>query len=195
MNRADLTSPSLLHRAAGHDQVAWRRLAELYRPLVVHWCRAAGVAVSEVDDVVQETLIAVSAGLPAFRRDRPGSFRAWIRGIARHKALDHHRRAGRSPNAAGGTEAQLRLQGVSDPDVSDDSHTDAQEAAWVYRRALELVRAEFTEQTWNAFWKSVVDGLSTDSVAAELGMSPVAVRVAKSRVLGRLRAEAGELLD
>jgi transposase len=33
------------------------------------------------------------------------------------------------------------------------------------------------------------------AAAAQLGMSPVAVRIAKSRVLARLRAEAEELID
>jgi hypothetical protein len=35
----------------------------------------------------------------------------------------------------------------------------------------------------------------TDLIAADLGVSAITVRVAKSRVLGRLRAEVGDLID
>ena len=41
----------------------------------------------------------------------------------------------------------------------------------------------------------VVDGRETNDVAADLGMRPGTVRVAKSRVLKRLRLEVGDSLD
>jgi RNA polymerase sigma-70 factor (ECF subfamily) len=65
----------------------------------------------------------------------------------------------------------------------------------LYRRALDLIRGEFEERTWQAFWLTAVEGWDTSAVAAELEMSPVAVRIAKSRVLARLRAEADHLID
>ena len=55
------------------------------------------------------------------------------------------------------------------------------------RRCCDLVRAEFHNRTWQAFWRTAVEGKPAPEVADELGMSPVAVRVAKSRVLQRLR--------
>jgi RNA polymerase sigma-70 factor (ECF subfamily) len=55
------------------------------------------------------------------------------------------------------------------------------------------VRGEFEPRTWQAFWKTAVDGRPVKDVADELGMSPGAVRVAKSRVLHRLRDELGDL--
>jgi RNA polymerase sigma-70 factor (ECF subfamily) len=58
-----------------------------------------------------------------------------------------------------------------------------------------LIRPEFEERTWQAFWRSAVEGHPTDLIAAELGISAVTVRVARSRVLGRIRAEAGDLID
>jgi RNA polymerase sigma-70 factor (ECF subfamily) len=44
-----------------------------------------------------------------------------------------------------------------------------------------------------AFWRTAVDGQSAAETAAELGMSVPAVRMAKSRVLHRLRQEMGDL--
>jgi RNA polymerase sigma-70 factor (ECF subfamily) len=116
-----------------------------------------------------------------------------VRGITRHKLLDYYRRAQRQPPAEGGSTALHRLQEIPDP--QPDSGEDADEMSALYRRPLELIRSEFEERTWRAFWLSAVEGRDTSAVAAELGMSPVAVRIAKSRVLARLRAEADHLID
>src|SRR5262249_35500685 len=80
------TPPSPLERARAHDPEAWRRLVELYQPLVGFWCRRAGVRGADVEDVTQEVLAAVAAGLGQFHRDRPGTtFRGWLRAIARNQ--------------------------------------------------------------------------------------------------------------
>jgi RNA polymerase sigma-70 factor (ECF subfamily) len=61
-------------------------------------------------------------------------------------------------------------------------------------RALDAIRGEFEPRTWQAFWKTTVEGRAPKDVAAELAMSAGAVRVAKSRVLQRLRAELGDVM-
>jgi RNA polymerase sigma-70 factor (ECF subfamily) len=45
------------------------------------------------------------------------------------------------------------------------------------------------------FWRTVVQGYSPPALAQELGVTPAAVRQAKSRVLRRLKQEMGELLE
>ena len=59
-------------------------------------------------------------------------------------------------------------------------------------RALKSIRGEFQERTWQAFWRTVVEGRSAAEAGAGLEMQPGAVRVAKSRVLWRLRRELGD---
>lgn len=186
-----LTSCTLLDQARSRDDSAWQRLVTLYTPLVQHWCRRSGVPQAEVQDVVQEVFLAVSVSLADFRPERAGSFRKWVRGIAGHKALDHFRRRRGEPMAVGGTEARGLLQELPE---QDDPETDADEAGELYRRALDLIRGQFEDRTWQAFWRTAVDGRPTDVVAAELGATPVAVRIAKSRVLARLREDLGELI-
>jgi RNA polymerase sigma-70 factor (ECF subfamily) len=65
----------------------------------------------------------------------------------------------------------------------------------LFARALDRIRAEFEERTWSAFWRMAVEGRTAKDVGADLAMSPGAVRVAKSRVLRRLRQELGDLLE
>ena len=65
----------------------------------------------------------------------------------------------------------------------------------VIRRLLELLEADFEPRTWKASGKVTMEGKSTGEAAQELGMSPVAERIAKSRVLVRFRQEIDGLLD
>jgi RNA polymerase sigma-70 factor (ECF subfamily) len=69
------------------------------------------------------------------------------------------------------------------------------EVSALLRRALEQIRAGFEERTWQAFWRVVVEDQKAVDVAADLQMTVNAVYVAKSRVLGRLRGDLGDLFD
>ena len=53
--------------------------------------------------------------------------------------------------------------------------------------ACEQVRREVTAPTWQAFWRTAVDGQPGQQVAADLGLSVAAVYHARSRVLARLK--------
>lgn len=199
------TSRSLLNEARLADAAAWERLVTLYAPLVASWCRRWGVLQQDIVDVLQEVFSAVAAHLNRFRKDRPGdTFRGWLMAIARNKTLDYFQRKNREPAAIGGTEASMRLQEIRDPETtaegvdsdvpcSDVSSTDDLVFNDVLLRALESIRPEFHERTWQAFWKVVIDGRTAADVAADLSMKPGTVRVSKSRVLLRLRWELGDV--
>jgi RNA polymerase sigma-70 factor (ECF subfamily) len=188
----EVTSCTLLDQAGSRDDSAWQRLVSLYTPLVQHWCRRAGVTPADVQDVAQDVFVSLSVSLVDFHPERTGSFRKWVRGIARHKALDHFRRRRGEQAAVGGTIAHGLIESL--PEQDDDPDTDADEAGGLYRRALTLIQGQFEDRTWQAFWRTAVDGHPTNVVAGELGLTPVAVRIAKSRVLARLRADLGELI-
>ena len=187
------TSLTLLARARDREPEAWRKLVFLYEPLVLTWARFWGLAGADSDDLAQEVFAAVATGLASFRHDEPGSsFRGWLKGVARHKLVDLRRKAGRSPKGQGGTDAQIALAGVAEPDLPEDTSADL---SALYRRVLELVRGEFEPKSWQAFWRVAIDGQSTGVVAAELGMSTAAIRMVKSRVLRRLREEVGDVVE
>lgn len=189
------TSPSLLARAQNNQAGAWERLVELYAPLVYHWCQRDGLSPEDTADIFQETFRSVAEHLASFHRDRVGdSFRGWLRVITRNKIRDMFRRRQGQPEAAGGTDAQLRLLAVADatfdPDPVENSIIHDQ-----VHRALDMIRGEFEDRTWQAFWKMQIEGLESPDVGSELGMSAAAVRKAKLRVLRRLRHELDGLLE
>ncbi len=193
MNAGDGTSSSLLRRAAAQESEAWQRLTTLYAPLVHHWCRQAGLRESDYQDVTQDVFAALASSLASYQTDRPGvTFRGWLRGIARFKIVDHFRRRGEP--AAGGTDAQRRLQQVPEKTPDVELSEGPAEVNELYRRALELVRSQFEERTWTAFWRVAVENRTPAEVAAQMGLTPNAVRQAKARVLRRLKEEMGELI-
>ncbi|MBI3863276.1 MAG: sigma-70 family RNA polymerase sigma factor [Planctomycetia bacterium] len=184
----DSTSSSLLDRVRFKDVEAWRQLVRLYAPLVYSWCARAGLQSEDAADVVQEVFRSVAISIGDFRRDRPGdTFRGWLRVITRNKVHDLNRRRAGEPVAVGGSEHHDLLNEIpvaTDP-MSDDDSRESRGA--VLRRALDLIRLEFEERTWQAFWRSAVEDQSTADVAAALGMTSTAVRKARSRVFRRLR--------
>jgi RNA polymerase sigma-70 factor, ECF subfamily len=191
------TSLTLLERLRADEPDAWQAMVRLYSPLVYSWCARAGVRGADADDVVQAVFQAASTHLASFRRDREAdTFRGWLRGITRNVVLMHFRRDARQPRASGGTESLLQLHEVIDPSTPDSDDEDSRaEANELHRRALELVRGEFEDRTWQMFWRTTVEDRSPVDLAAELGVTPAAVRKAKSRVLRRLKEEFGELIQ
>lgn len=188
------TSSSLIVRVAAHDEEAWRRLVWLYGPLVDFWIRRSGLQPADGHDVFQEVFRAVAQGIQNFDKNRPGgSFRGWLRTITRSKLADHFRNAEKEPPATGGTTANQRLQDMVAPESGSEDADEAEAVQQLRLRGLELVRSEFEERTWQMFWRVIVEGHSTKDVAQEFGVSADAVRVAKWRVLRRLREELGEL--
>jgi RNA polymerase sigma-70 factor, ECF subfamily len=186
------TPLSLLERLRANDADAWRRLVDLYRPLVLFWCGRAGVY---AEDVAQGVFAAAARGLSGFRHDREGdTFRGWLGKVTRNQIFLHFRRNKDQPPAVGGSDAWQNLQELADPIAAQDDGEEA-EIGLIYRRALEQVRGEFEERTWQAFWRTTVEGRTPTELAEALGMSPAAVRQAKSRVLRRLKEEMGELLS
>lgn len=188
------TSTSWLSRVRHRDPQAWQRLTELYGPLVYHWGRRHSLSSEDASDLTQEVFSAVAGAIDRFlHTPGQGTFRGWLWTIARNKLRDHFRRKGDREAADGGTEAFQRLALI--PELwSDESHdvSDQVELQRLFRRALDRVRSEFEERTWQAFWLSTVESRATEDIAAELSLSTNSVRQAKSRVLRRLRRELGD---
>ena len=78
---------------------------------------------------------------------------------------------------------------VSAPDELSEATQTPDDDRLLTSRALELVRAEFENRTWEAFRRAVVEGQQPAHIAEDLGISINAVYKCKSRVLRRLRQE------
>ncbi len=207
------TSTSLLQRARDGEAIAWQELVQLYGPIVYAWIRRSNFQASDAADIMQETLSAVVTQLGRFNAVQSGAtFRGWLWTITRNKCVDFVRRQKLHPPAIGGSTMQQRI--AEQPAIQSDdssqnkqsfgSHTIsenlppsdmANDRSAVCRRALALLRKRFEPQTWQAFWRTTVDGNSVEDVAAELEMTRWAVYKARSRILAQLRTHLAGLED
>jgi len=191
------TSASLLDSLRLHAKGnSWQTLVELYSPLMRGWLIRNGAALSDVDDIVQDVLIRVVRLIPDFRLEpRPGSFRSWLRSITVNCLREHARRRRKQPAAQGGSDYGDMIQQLADPQSGLSKLWDREHDEHVTQYLLQQVRADFSANTWQAFQRFTLDGLSADEVSQELGISPNAVFIAKSRVMARLRALGQGLID
>lgn len=193
------TSISLLDRLRRNDEDAWSRLVQIYGPVVYGWSRKRGLSPEDASDIMQEVFRAVMRSIGSFQRpsNQSGAFRGWLWTITRHKNLDFVRNIASQPIARGGSTALQKLHALASTDVDSDDPSmtsdvqpaDGEELSGIHRRAIDLVRHHFDRTTWQAFWRTAVDGCSPEDVANELGVSRWAVYKARSRILERLRSD------
>lgn len=193
------TSLSLLQQLQDRDRPdneSWTRLVELYSPLIRGWLRRHGMTGQDADDVVQEILSVVFRRLPDFQRnDRTGSFRAWLRTITVNCLRDFWKSQRRRRAKTGTNETQEMLDQLADEHSELSGIWNREHDRHVTKYLLELIRPEFSEQTWEAFHRVAVVGDVAKDVAAALGITLNAVYISRSRVLTRLRHEGQGLLD
>jgi RNA polymerase sigma-70 factor (ECF subfamily) len=183
------TPVSLLERLRQpHDAVAWSRFVRLYTPLLHEWACRTGLQEADAADLLQDVFTVLVRELPAFQYRAGGSFRGWLRTILLNRWRELRRR--RQPTLV----TSERLAAV--PDVDDPPPPDeVEEQRHLLRGALVQLRPEFEAATWEAFRETMLHGRSAAEVAAQLGLTPNAVYIARSRVLKRLRQELVGLLE
>ena len=185
-----LTRVSLLVRLRdGGNHSAWREFVDLYSPIVYGFARKRGLQDADAADLMQDVMRSVSKAIGRLEYDRnQGSFRGWLFTITRNKIFNFLSARRIRPQGSGDTTTNRLLD--QQPDGVDGEETWELE----YQRrlaalAMERIQGEFQEKTWRAFWLSAVDGLAAAEVAKQVGLSPGAIYVAKSRVLARLKEE------
>ena len=184
------TPASLLERLrdpAADD--AWVRFVDLYSPLLYSWAYRVGLRDPDAADLVQDVFVLLVRKLPEFQYDARKGFRNWLRTVTLNRWRELRRRQPRP--AAVGAEP---LDDVPDP-AADEPFWEADYRQMLARRMLEVMRRDFEPTTWQACWECVANGRPAADVGRELGLSAGAVRMAKFRVLSRLRRELAGLAD
>jgi RNA polymerase sigma-70 factor (ECF subfamily) len=190
-----MTSVSLLDRlkAARADASDWGRLHDIYLPLISRWLRRVPGLQGELDDLAQEVFVVMVRELPRFERQREGSFRAWLRQVTVNKVRTLRKQLRRKP-MAGLDPIDGFLDQLAEPNSQLAREWDLDHDRHVFQKLLAIVQPDFQPATWEAFQRFAVEGRPAADVAGELGINVNSVIQAKSRILKRLREEAGELL-
>lgn len=191
------TSASLLERLRVEPVDAdWRRLHDLYTPLIRVWLRSHTLHPEDVDDLVQEVLTVVIRRLPEFdHNQRTGAFRTWLKRISVNCLRDFWKARRYRPRATGDSDFQQMLDALEDPNSAPSQAWNEAHDLHVTRKLLESLEVRFEPRTWQAFRRFALDGEPAETVARELGITSNAVFIAKSRVLAQLRQEAKGLIE
>jgi RNA polymerase sigma-70 factor (ECF subfamily) len=197
MSEAPSTRASLLVRLRNpQDERAWAEFLAIYAPLVQTLARRSGLQPADSLDLEQEVFHAVAQAIDTYDPDPArGSFRGWLATIARNRLLNGLAARRRQATATGGTSIGQVLASVPDPSPGPDDSVlfETEYRRRVFHWAAERIRDQFQESTWLAFWRTSVEDRAVADVAAELGLTPGAIYVARSRVLSRLRQTVQDL--
>ena len=186
MDDSQATRLSLIARVRDRSNAAaWAEFVSLYEPLILRVARRAGLQPADAEDVAQDVMRNVAMALPDLTIRPDGGFRRWLFTATRNRLTDHFRSAKLRDRGAGDTGVLARLAEI--PANVEEPDWDREYERQILNWAAERVRKEFRDATWQAFSRTAIDGRSGSEVATELGMSPGAVHVARSRVLARLK--------
>lgn len=197
MQEAPKTRPSLLLRMRDtQDARAWGEFVEIYEPLVYRLARRNGFQDADARELTQEVLLAVSKAIGGWDADPArGSFRAWLFRVARNLMINFLAKQRRHPQGVGDTDFQRLLAAQPAPENEESACFDVEYRRRLFRWAAEQVRDQFQASTWEAFWKTCVEGQAIQEVATEMELSAGAVYVARSRVMARLRKRIRQIED
>lgn len=126
-------------------------------------------AADDVEDLVQDTLIAIHTRRASYDRDRP--FTAWAYAVARYKMIDHFRR----------TRQNVSFEGLEDILVAEGF----QEAASA-QLDVEKLLGEISPKQARAIRQTKIDGLSVAEAAESAGISEADVKISVHRGLKAL---------
>jgi RNA polymerase sigma factor (sigma-70 family) len=190
MDDAPKTRPSLLLRIRNtEDAGAWSEFVAIYEPLVYRLARRKGLQHADALELGQEVLLTVSKSIDRWKPDPAcGSFRGWLGRVTRNLIINLLIKQRRHPQAIGDTDFQRLLADVAEPAPEESAVFDLEYRRSVFRWAASQIQGEFRPATWQAFWRTCVEGRAVRDVAQELELSVGAVYVARSRVMARLHA-------
>jgi RNA polymerase sigma-70 factor (ECF subfamily) len=176
------------------DSVAWGEFVAIYEPLIHRLGRIKGLQDADARDLAQEVFQAVARAIEGWEPGR-GSFRGWISRIARNLLVNFLTRRRYRSIGSGGTSLRDFLAAVPSADPSATALFEAERERRLFEWAAEDIRGEFAPATWQAFWRTAVEGARPADVAAALGLSVGAVYIARSRVLSRLKGRVRQLSE
>jgi RNA polymerase sigma-70 factor (ECF subfamily) len=166
--------PLWLRAQAGDEAVYRQCLTLLAARLRAYLRRRLAAFPDEVEDLVQETLLALHLQRGTYDPTQPVS--AWAVAIARHKLVDHWRRHG-------------RREALHDPiDDVDEQLLAADPDDGGARRDLQTLLQDLPQAQLQAIVLTKLEGLSVAEAAQRTGASESAIKVQVHRGLKRLAA-------
>lgn len=171
---------SLVRCAQAGDRAAGEEMLRVSMPFIKMVARRQGVPMDAVDDVVQETLLTIHRSLMEYDPNRP--FSAWLRIIAKRRAIDFMRGQGRTGSHE--VHEPLAFENHSDPMANPEEEAEQTGR----RRLLSAVAASLPKRQREAVEQLALAGRSLLEAAAATGQTQGALTVNLHRALKALQA-------
>jgi RNA polymerase sigma-70 factor (ECF subfamily) len=173
------TEAQLIDKARRGDRRALESLLEAHLPMVYKFVSMKmGREHADLEDVVQETLIAAANSIGGLRAERDGSMPKWLLTIARHKVADQYRHSLSRPQPAPDGDLAAFPSGDQDvPEIVAQRDRD---------RRLREAMQELTPEQEEVLVLRFVLGFDGARVAAITGRTPGAVKSLQHRGLASL---------
>jgi RNA polymerase sigma factor (sigma-70 family) len=159
--------PLMIRSLEGHSDAHRQLLEALGRYLRGYFARRIGAAAAEVEDLVQETLLAVHLKRETYDRSLP--FTPWAYALARYKLIDHLRRRSRA--------IQIPLEDADALFSADDPEEGA------VRTDLDRLLQRLPDRQRSLIEDVKLQGLSVEEAARKRGVTAVSARVMLHRSL------------
>lgn len=177
----DRTWAGWMRAANAGDEIAYRRLLEALAPLLRQVVRRGftrlGFGNCDVEDIVQETLLAIHLKRQTWNEDE--RITPWVAAIARHKLIDSLRRRGRH--------IELPIEDFIDVLPAETA------AEGLSSRDAERLLSVLRGRQRDVVHAISIEGISAREAANRLGISEGAVRVALHRGLSALAVSYKDL--
>ncbi len=195
------TRPSLLNRLkSGDDAESWQTFYRIYGKLVRDFAVQAGLTNTEADEVVQETVIAMSRHLPEYRYDpKACRFKTWLLNQTSWRIKDQFKKRkketassqsqppGHDDDESGRTATINRVPDGKAVDL--DAVFLMQWRRNLFEAALERVKTRFSLKQFQIFDLLVLQEWPAGDVAHSLGVSLANVYVTRHRISAAIKKE------
>jgi RNA polymerase sigma factor (sigma-70 family) len=194
------TRRSLLSRLKNReDQESWQDFFDTYWKLIYDVAMKAGLRDAEAQEVVQETVIAVSKKINEFKYDPEiGSFKNWLLHTARWRISDQFRNRLRG-GAKGGDRRENHtgtstIERIPDPaGVNLDAVWNAEWAKHIWDKAIERVKPQVRPKHYQIFDLYFIKQWPVQKVARTLDVSLGQVYLTKHRISALIKREIKNL--
>lgn len=160
----------LMERAQRGDREAFSSLVNEIGPVITHLFRGRISDSSEIDDLCQETFVAIYESLHTYQASRPPE--PWLFAIARHVAAKHFH----------SSRARAHWQELTDQ-IPDRCGADTGSLRFHLRQAFSHLPRLQRE----AFWMTKIEGLSLIEASARSGATVGSLKVRVHRAFEYLR--------
>ncbi len=202
MNQVEPDTQQLLDRAAQGDQAALGQLLQRHRPrlrnMIALRLDRRLQARLDPSDVLQETLAEAACRLAEYARLRPLPFYPWLRQLAWERLVQLHRRhvrAGKRSVCREQADLPLSEESVlrlADRLVSCGSSPSARLRRSEQHRCVQTILEQLAASDREILVLRYLEHLSTQELAAVLGLTPAGVKTRQLRALQRLRDLLGD---